>query len=78
MEANGYAGEEAEEGFVGQCSEQRDCQVSVCCCVHNVHCSQKADIACHEGQHKVSAAPSCLSRGDVLGIEEKELYSSGW
>lgn len=78
MKANGYAVEEAGEGFVGRCSEQRDCQVSVCCCVHNAHCSQKADMVCHEGQHEVSAALSCLSRGDVLGIEGKELYSSRW
>lgn len=78
MKANGYAVEEAGEGFAGRCSERRDCQVSVRCCVHNAHCSQKADTACHKSQHEVSAALSCLSRRDMLGIEGKELYSSRW
>lgn len=78
MKANGYAVEEAGGGFTGRCSKQKDCQVSVCCCVHNARCSQKTDIACHKGQREVSAALSCPSRGDVLGTEERELYASSW
>lgn len=77
MKANGYGVGEAGEGSAGRCSERRGCQVSVCCCVHEARCSQKADVACHRGRHEASAALSCLSRGDVLGIEGKEPYPSG-
>lgn len=77
MKADGHGVEEARGGSVGQCSGSRDCQVSVCCCVHNAYCSQKADIACHKGQREASVVLSCLSRRDVVRIEGKEMYSSG-
>lgn len=77
MKADGHGVEEARGGSVGRCSGSRDCQVSVCCCVHNAYCSQKADIACHKGQREASVVLSCLSRRDVVRIEGKGLYSSG-
>lgn len=77
MKADGRGAGEAGEGSAGRCSERRGCQVSVCRCVHEARRSQKAGVACHRGRHEASAAPSCLSRGDELGMEGKELHPSG-